>query len=89
MKQIEIEGYVTIKKNETQEMFLDKFVNFLEYNGWYFGGGTREHINSEAGDVMYIETLPDEDGEIKPVSTDELVEQGFDINKVNFEDLSR
>lgn len=29
------------------------------------------------------------DEELKPVSTDELVEQGFDINKVDFEDLSR
>lgn len=87
MKQIEIEGYVTIKENETQEKFLDKFVKFLESNGWCFGGGTREHINGEAGEVII--TLPDEDEELKPVSTDELVEQGFDINKVDFEDLSR
>lgn len=50
IKEIEIEGCVTIPTNVTHDEFLEKFIKFLEDNNWYFGGGTKMFI-----DGKYIE----------------------------------
>lgn len=42
MKEIEISGCVTLPKEVTQEEFVNKFLSWVEENGWQFGGGTTE-----------------------------------------------
>ena len=46
-KEIEIDGCVSIQNDLTHDEFLKKFINFIETNGWYFGGGTRVYIDDE------------------------------------------
>lgn len=46
-------------------------------------------ICKDCDQVGVFRLVERKDEELKPASTDELVEQGFDINKVDFEDLSR
>ena len=46
-KEIEINGYVTVQNNLTHDEFLEKFINFIETNGWYFGGRTQVYIDDE------------------------------------------
>lgn len=42
---IEVEGCVYSEtENLTVDDFLDKFIVFVEENGWYFGGNTRQII---------------------------------------------
>lgn len=41
---IEIEGCVSIQPFLSHDDFLDRFIHFVELNGWSFGGGT-EDIN--------------------------------------------
>ena len=41
-KGIEINGYVEVPPIVTNEEFLDKFIDFIESNHWYFGGATKE-----------------------------------------------
>lgn len=82
---IGIEGCIKVQGDVTHEEFLEKFVGFLDASGWQFVGGTQQHINDEDGEVII--TLPD-DEELKPVSTDELIKQGWDIDKIGFEYLS-
>ena len=41
-KTIEIQGCVTVTGEVTEDEFMDKFIEFIESNGWYFGGGVKE-----------------------------------------------
>lgn len=47
IKEIEINGCVTVPNDLTHDEFLDKFINFIVANGWRFGGGTKELIGGE------------------------------------------
>ena len=40
-KEIEINGCISIQNDLTHDEFLEKFINFIESNGWYFGGMTK------------------------------------------------
>lgn len=37
--EIEINGCVTLPKIVTEDQFYEKFIEFIEINHWYFGGG--------------------------------------------------
>lgn len=41
--EIRIDGCVEVQDGVTCEEFTDKFIEFLEFNGWYFGGGIEEY----------------------------------------------
>ena len=49
-KEIEINGCVTVQNDLTHDEFLEKFINFIEINGWYFGGGTRAFVDGKPVD---------------------------------------
>ncbi len=44
-KEFEIQGCVSVPSNVSEEEFCDKFIGFIEANGWYFGGGISEIID--------------------------------------------
>ncbi|GHU36978.1 hypothetical protein FACS1894193_11540 [Bacilli bacterium] len=55
--EVELQGCVYCEtENLTADGFLDKFISFVEENGWYFGGGTKQII-----DGYYV------DGTLKPI----------------------
>lgn len=39
--EIEINGCVTLPKMVTEDTFYEKFIDFIESNHWYFGGGIK------------------------------------------------
>ncbi len=41
--EIEIIGCVEVQDNITVDEFSEKFIDFLESNGWYFGGSIEEY----------------------------------------------
>lgn len=49
-KEIKINGCVEIPNNVTHNEFLTKFINFIESNGWQFGGGTTAMIDGKCID---------------------------------------
>ena len=40
-KEIEINGCISVQEQCTEDEVLDKFINFIESNHWYFGGGVK------------------------------------------------
>lgn len=46
-KEIEINGCVSIPNDLTHDEFSEKFINFIESNGWWFGGMTTALIDGE------------------------------------------
>lgn len=44
---IKIEGCVTIQPFLNHDDFLERFIRFIEMNGWYFGGGTEDVTDKE------------------------------------------
>lgn len=44
-KEIEITGLIHVPENLTLEEFWIKFIDFIEANGWCFGGGMNEIID--------------------------------------------
>jgi hypothetical protein len=50
MKEIEINGCVSLPSNVSHNEFLDKFIEWVDSNGWTFGGGTKE-LDSEGRQV--------------------------------------
>lgn len=40
-KLIEIGGCIEVPEELTEDEFYDKFIGFIEANGWYFGGSMR------------------------------------------------
>ena len=45
IKEIEIQGCVTVPKEVSMDDFIDKFITFIEENKWSFGGGYRTIID--------------------------------------------
>ena len=45
IKEIEIQGCVTVPEEVSMDDFVDKFIAFIEKNGWSFGGGFRAIID--------------------------------------------
>lgn len=41
IKEIEIQGCVTVPEEVSIDDFVDKFIAFIEENEWSFGGGYR------------------------------------------------
>ena len=41
-KEFEINGCVEVPEQMTEDEFYNKFIMFIESNGWFFGGGIRE-----------------------------------------------
>lgn len=41
IKEIEVQGCIEIPPEISQDGVLDKFIEFVEANGWSFGGGFR------------------------------------------------
>lgn len=44
-KEFEIQGAVEVPSEISEGEFVDKFINFIESNNWWFGGGIREIID--------------------------------------------
>lgn len=45
IKEIEIQGCVTVSESVSMDNFVDKFIAFIEENRWSFGGGYRTIID--------------------------------------------
>lgn len=45
--EIEINGCVEVEDNVDLNSFSEKFIDFLESNGWYFGGSIDEYKEGE------------------------------------------
>lgn len=45
IKEIEIQGCVTVPEEISMDDFIDKFISFIEENNWSFGGGYRTIID--------------------------------------------
>ena len=45
IKEIEIQGCVTVPEEVSIDDFIDKFIAFIEENKWSFGGGYRTIID--------------------------------------------
>ena len=41
-KEFEINGCIEVSPEVTEDKFWEKFINFVESNGWSFGGGIIE-----------------------------------------------
>ncbi len=41
-KEFEINGCIEVSPEVTEDEFWEKFIDFVEANGWYFGGGIKE-----------------------------------------------
>ena len=46
-KEIEIQGCIETPPEVSQDEMCDKLIEFIEANGWYFGGGFRTIIDGE------------------------------------------
>ena len=50
-KGIEISGAIFATEGDVDhDEFLDKFIEFLEANGWEFGGGSKQ-VDEEGNDI--------------------------------------
>lgn len=45
IKEIEIQGCVTVPEEVSMDDFIDKFIAFIEENEWSFGGGYRTIVD--------------------------------------------
>lgn len=45
-KLIEINGCIEIPENVETDFVIDKFIKFVENNGWHFGGGFQTIIDN-------------------------------------------
>ena len=59
IKEIEIQGCVTVPEHVSMDDFVDKFIAFIEENGWSFGGGYRtivdgHYINDDGTKGEYV-----------------------------------
>ena len=41
-KEFELNGCIEVPSEIAEEGFLNKFLDFVGSNGWYFGGGIKE-----------------------------------------------
>ncbi len=44
---IKIDGCISIQPFLSHDDFLERFINFVEINGWFFGGGTEDVTDTE------------------------------------------
>ncbi|MEA4987704.1 MAG: hypothetical protein VB095_06565 [Anaerovorax sp.] len=44
-KEFEFEGCVEVPAELSEDEFMDKFIEFIEVNGWSFGGGINTIID--------------------------------------------
>ena len=51
-KEIEIGGCILVPRNVPKDEVIDKFIEWVESNGWYFGGGFRELTYNEKGELI-------------------------------------
>lgn len=42
VKEIEINGCISLPRDVSHDQFLDQFIGWVESKGWHFGGGTRQ-----------------------------------------------
>ena len=59
IKEIEIQGCVTVPEEVSMDDFIDKFIAFVEENEWSFGGGYRTivdgyYINGDGTTGEYV-----------------------------------
>lgn len=59
IKEIEIQGCVTVPEDVSMDDFVDKFIAFIEENGWSFGVGYRtivdgHYINDDGTKGEYV-----------------------------------
>ena len=59
IKEIEIQGCITIPEAISEDEFIDRLITFIEENGWSFGGGYRTivdgyYINSDDTRGEYV-----------------------------------
>lgn len=59
IKEIEIQGCVTVPEEVSMDDFIDKFIAFIEENKWSFGGGYRTivdgyYINDDGTKGEYV-----------------------------------
>lgn len=59
IKEIEIQGCVTVPEEVSMDDFIDKFIVFIEENKWSFGGGYRTivdgyYINDDGTKGEYV-----------------------------------
>lgn len=59
IKEIEIQGCVTVPEEVSMDDFVDKFITFIEENKWSFGGGCRTiidgyYINADGTKGEYV-----------------------------------
>ena len=59
IKEIEIQGCVTVPEEVSMDDFIDKFIAFIEENEWSFGGGYRTivdgyYINGDGTTGEYV-----------------------------------
>lgn len=45
VKEIEIQGCVTVPEEVSEDEFVDTFIAFIEKNGWSFGGGYKTIVD--------------------------------------------
>ncbi len=48
-KEIEIGGCITVSGDVSMDTVMDAFIEWVESNGWSFGGGFRELTAEESG----------------------------------------
>ena len=51
-KEIEIGGCILVPRHVPKDEVIDKFIEWVESNGWYFGGGFRELAYNEKGALI-------------------------------------
>ena len=59
IKEIEIQGCVTVPEEVSMDDFIDKYIAFIEENKWSFGGGYRTivdgyYINDDGTKGEYV-----------------------------------
>ena len=49
-KEIELNGVLTVPDTETEDSIMDEFLDWVESNGWTFGGVVKELDNIDESD---------------------------------------
>jgi len=47
MKEIEIDMVLNVPDNETRDSIMDKFIGWVEHNGWFCGGSVKDITDQE------------------------------------------
>ena len=60
MKEFELAGCIVSRENITEEEFHDKFMQFIESQGWYFGGSVYDLNKTMALNNVVAENVYEE-----------------------------